>query len=70
MLKAAGLIPCALNRSLQALIQPGSVASLSPLAVTYGIEVPIFLALTAVAAVAAYHLLEAPMVRLGRRLSG
>lgn len=41
-----------------------------PLAVTYGIEVPIFLALTAVAAIAAYHLLEAPMVRLGRRLSG
>lgn len=39
--------------------QPGSLA----------VELPLFLALTAVLAVAAYHLIEAPMVRLGRRLS-
>ena len=39
--------------------QPGPLA----------VELSLFLALTAVLAVAAYHLIEAPMVRLGRRLS-
>ncbi len=33
------------------------------------IEVPLFIALTAVLAVAAYHLIEEPLVRVGRRLS-
>jgi peptidoglycan/LPS O-acetylase OafA/YrhL len=34
------------------------------------VEVPLFVALTAVLSVAAYHLIEEPLVRVGRRLAG